>query len=55
MTSLLLAVTVSYQVVSGLPLKHDGYVVEKTRFPVLSSRRRRRGRFCTRTTSRTAG
>ena len=31
MTSLLLAAAVSYQVVSGLPLKHDGYVVEKTR------------------------
>ena len=31
MTSLLLAAAVSYQVVYGLPLKHDGYVVEKTR------------------------
>ncbi len=29
MTSLLLAVSVSYQVASGLPLKHDGYVVER--------------------------
>ena len=29
MTSLLLAVAVSYQLASGLPLKHDGYVVEK--------------------------
>ena len=29
MTSLLLAAAVSYQVVSGLPLKHDGYVVER--------------------------
>ena len=29
MTSLFLAAVVSYQVVSGLPLKHDGYVVEK--------------------------
>ena len=29
MTSLLLAAAVSYQVVSGLPLKHDGYIVER--------------------------
>ena len=29
MNSFLLAAAVSYQIVSGLPLKHDGYVVEK--------------------------
>ena len=29
MTSFLVAVAVSYQVASGLPLKHDGYVVER--------------------------
>ena len=28
--NLLLAAAVSYQIVSGLPLKHDGYVVEKS-------------------------
>ena len=28
--NLLLATIVSYQIASGLPLKHDGYVVEKS-------------------------
>ena len=30
MLNLLIAATVSYQITSGLPLKHDGYVVERT-------------------------
>ena len=30
MLNLLIAATVSYQITTGLPLKHDGYVVEKT-------------------------
>ena len=30
MLNLLIAATVSYQITSGLPLRHDGYVVERT-------------------------
>ena len=30
MLNLLIAATVSYQITTGLPLKHDGYVVERT-------------------------
>ena len=30
MLDLLIGAAVSYQITTGLPLKHDGYVVEKT-------------------------